>query len=102
VLLLSAASTSQAGRYARQYYSSWSSTSYGYYYRTYYYQPYPTYTTYSYHYVIYYPSRPDYYYYYNPVKRVYWGRSPAKRDGRAVCSTRSEEHRKRSLDERRR
>src|SRR5262245_46303154 len=100
VFLLAAASASQAGYYGpRQYYTSWSTTTYGYYYRTYYYKPYPTYTSYSYHYVIYYPSRPSYYYYYNPVRRVYWGRSPVQNDGKAVYSILAEEHRKGSLDE---
>ena len=74
----------QAGRYYRQYYSSWSyySTT-RYYYRTYYYYPTPAATTYSYHYVLYYPSQPRYYYYYNPVSRVYWGRFEFGEDGKA-------------------
>jgi hypothetical protein len=45
----------------------------GYYYRYYYYKPYPTYTGYKYHYCIYYP-RTRYVYYYNPYRRVFWGR----------------------------
>jgi hypothetical protein len=99
LLLLAVAVPSQATNYGpRQYYSSWSPTSYGYYYRTYYYKPYPTYPTYNYHYVVYYPSQP-YYYYYNPVRRVYWGRSPVKNDGQAVYSILSEENRKGSLRE---
>jgi hypothetical protein len=100
VLVLSATSTSPATNYGvRQYYSGWSHTSYGYYYRTYYYRPYPTYTSYNYHYVIYYPSRPAYYYYYNPHRRVYWGRSPVKNDGKAVYSLLADEHRKGMLNE---
>jgi hypothetical protein len=99
VLLLSAAASRAAAYGPRQYYTSWSPTNYGYYYRTYYYRPYPTYTTYSYHYVIYYPSQPSYYYYYNPYRRVYWGRSPVKNDGKAVYSLLSEEHRKGTLNE---
>jgi hypothetical protein len=99
VLFLSVTATSQAGGYGRQYYSGWSYTPYGYYYRTYYYRPYPTYTTYSYHYVIYYPSQPSYYYYYNPYRRVYWGRSSVKHDSNAVYSLLSEEHRKGALNE---
>lgn len=100
ILLVSAAGASRAGGYGvRQYYTGWSPTTYGYYYRTYYYKPYPTYTSYSYHYVIYYPSQPSYYYYYNPYRRVYWGRSPVKHDGKAVYSLLSEEHRKGTLNE---
>jgi hypothetical protein len=98
LLLLTAASASEAGGYGRQYYSGWSPTSYGYYYRTYYYKPYPTYPTYNYHYVVYYPSQP-YYYYYNPHRRVYWGRSPVKHDGKGVYSLLAEEHRKGTLAE---
>ena len=58
VFVLTAAAASQAGNYGpRQYYSSWSSTTYGYYYRTYYYKPYPTYTT-STHYLTYPEAKP--------------------------------------------
>src|SRR5262245_31420378 len=99
VFLLSAAAGSQADYGPRQYYSGWSPTTYGYYYRTYYYKPYPTYTSYNYQYVIYYPSRPSYYYYYNPHRRVYWGRSPVQNDGKAVYSLLAEEHRKGTLNE---
>jgi hypothetical protein len=100
LLITAAAATSEAGSYGpRQYYSSWSPTSYGYYYRTYYYKPYPTYASYNYHYVVYYPSRPYYYYYYNPHRRAYWGRSPVSNDGQAVYSLLAEEHRKGTLAE---
>jgi hypothetical protein len=98
VLLLTAAAPSQAGYYPYQYYTGWSYSNSGYYYRTYYYKPAPTYTTYSYHYVVYYPSQP-YYYYYNPYKRVYWGRSPVQNDGKAVYSLLADEHRKGTLKE---
>jgi hypothetical protein len=99
VLSLAAVATAQAGGYGpRQYYSGWSYTNYGYYYRTYYYKPYPTYTSYNYHYVVYYPSRP-YYYYYNPYTKAYWGRSPVKHDGKEVYSILAPEHRKGTLTE---
>jgi hypothetical protein len=97
VLLLTAAAPSQAG-YPYQYYTGWSYSNSGYYYRTYYYKPAPAYTTYSYHYVVYYPSRP-YYYYYNPYRQVYWGRSPVQNDGKAVYSLLADEHRKGTLAE---
>ena len=99
VLLLTAVAPSQATRSSpRQYYTGWSSTNYGYYYRTYYYKPYPTYTSYNYHYVVYYPSRP-YYYYYNPYTQAYWGRSPVTNNGKEVYSLLAPEHRKGSLHE---
>src|SRR4051812_21221835 len=99
VLLLTAVSPAPAYYGPRQYYTGWSSTNSGYYYRTYYYKPYPTYTSYSYHYVVYYPSRPSYYYYYNPYTQAYWGRSPVQNDGRAVYSILAPEHRKGTLGE---
>lgn len=100
LLLLLVAVPSWAKNYGpRQYYTGWSNSSYGYYYRTYYYKPAPTYTSYSYHYVVYYPSRPTYYYYYNPYKQAYWGRSPVKNNGKDVYSMLAEEHRKGSLAE---
>jgi hypothetical protein len=66
---------SQGGGGRRQYYGGWNyypARSYHYCYYNYY--PTPTSTTYSYHYAIHYPSTPRYVYYYNPVRRVYWGR----------------------------
>ncbi len=66
----------------RQTYSSWSYyPSRTYYYSQYSYRPSPTVTTYSHHYCVYVPSRPRYVYYYNPVKRVYWGRYDLKESG---------------------
>jgi hypothetical protein len=82
--LLSQAGEAQAGRYFRQYYSSWSYyTTTRYYYRTYYYYPTPVSTTYSYHYAIYYPSQPRYVYYYNPTSQAYWGRFEYDENGKA-------------------
>ena len=69
------ANDADAGRFGRQYYSSWSyHPTQQYHYCRYYYQPTVRTQTYHYHYVIHYPSRPRYRYYYNPVRRVYWGR----------------------------
>jgi hypothetical protein len=99
VLLLSAVPT-QAGSYApRQYYSGWSHTTYGYYYRTYYYKPYPAYAGYHHHYVIYYPSQPRYVYYYNPYRRAYWGRALVQNGGQEAYSLLAEEHRKGRLED---
>ena len=58
----------------RQRYSSWSYyPQRRYYYRKYYYKPYTSYTGYQYHYCIHYPTRPNYVYYYNPVRRTCTG-----------------------------
>jgi hypothetical protein len=70
-----ASSVASAGYVYRQYYSSYRyHSSQRYYYSNYYYQPTYNYSGYRYHYAIYYPSQPRYVYYYNPYKRVYWGR----------------------------
>ncbi len=74
--LVGVSATAQA-QYAtgRHYYSTWTyHPQRTYYYTRYYYKPVATATTYSYHYCIYYTSQPRYVYYYNPVRRVYWGR----------------------------
>jgi len=64
----------EAGYGQRQYYSSWSYfPARNYHYRTFYYRPYASYTSYHYHYCIYRPAT-RYVYFYNPVRRVYWGR----------------------------
>ena len=87
--------------FRRQYYSGWSyrpATSY--HYRRYYYTPSVSTYTHSYHYVIYYPSRPRYYYYYNPVRRVYWGRFEMDEKGKGVgYSKLAREDQKGSLDD---
>ena len=87
--------------YGRQYYSSWSyHPTTRYYYCRYNYQPTVTVNTYHHHYVIYYPSRPRYRYYYNPVRRTYWGRYEVDANGNAVgYSMLAKEDRKSTLDE---
>lgn len=70
-----------AGGY-RQYYSGWSyKPSRSYYVRRYYHKPVTTSSSYSYHYCVYYPNSYStsrrysrYVYFYNPQRRVYWGR----------------------------
>jgi hypothetical protein len=84
--------------YVRQYYSSWSPYR-SYYYRTYYYKPTPSYAGYQYHYAIYYPSQPRYVYYYNPYKKVYWGRAEVSECGEVKYSLLAEKDRKGSLKE---
>lgn len=59
----------------RHYYGGWNYyPTRTYYYSNYYYKPQPTYEGYKHHYCVYYPTTPRYVYYYNPVRRVYWGR----------------------------
>jgi hypothetical protein len=95
-------SVASAGDYGspRQYYSSWQKypqrTSY---YRHYYYKPSPTYSGYKHHYVVYAPQKPKYVYYYNPYKKVYWGRCPVEHHGEGVYSLLAEKDRKPTLDE---
>jgi hypothetical protein len=86
---LMSGNSSEAGYrgYARHYYSSWSYYSYrNYYYSTYYYYPTTYATTYNYHYVVHYPSQPRYYYYYNPVRRSYWGRYDLQAEGYSLLA----------------
>jgi hypothetical protein len=84
-------------QYGRQYYSSYSYyPTYGYYYTYYYYYPTVSSTTYSYHYCTYYPSRPRYVYYYNPVRRVYWGRYDLEKEGYSLLE---EKDRKENLND---
>lgn len=80
----------------RHYYSGWSyQPARTYYYSYYYYKPYASYSGYSYHYSIYYPTRPRYVYYYNPVRRVYWGRYDLEEKGYSLLA---EKDRKAELD----
>ena len=84
----------------RQYYSGWhKSPTQSYHYRVYYYKPTPTYTGYRHHYVIHHPQRPSHYYFYNPVKRAYWGRCPVESSGQPQYSLLAEKDRKANLDE---
>jgi len=70
---VSSANTAEAGY--RQYYSAWSHhASNGYFYRHYYFKPAPQFKVYHHNFCIYFPSKPRYVYFYNPVRRVYWGR----------------------------
>jgi len=80
----------------RQYYdTSWSYyPAQNYHYRRYYYRPAVNVTTYSYHYTIYYTARPRYVYYYNPVKKYYWGRYDLEAKGYSMLK---EEDRKEKL-----
>lgn len=75
-IVVGASSAATAAQYFRQYYSrGWSyHPTRHYHYRRYYYKPYRSYSGYRHHYCVYYKARPRYVYYYNPYRRVYWGR----------------------------
>jgi hypothetical protein len=84
----------------RQYYSGWSFHSRNrYYYRSYYYKPTPTYTAFRHHYALYFPTRAQHVYFYNPYRKVYWGRCPARYEGEPGYSMLAEADRKPRLDE---
>ncbi len=101
VLALAGAAAHADGYYgARQYYGAvYKHPTYNYSYQAYYYKPAPTYTVYRYHYAIYVPSQPRYAYFYNPYKRVYWGRSSVSADGKVQYSLLAEKDRKGTLAE---
>ena len=82
----------------RQYYSSWyKSSKHSYYYREYYYKPAADYVGYKHNYVMYFPDKPKYAYYYNPYKKVYWGRCSLHTEGKGEYSELAEQDRKGSL-----
>ena len=59
----------------RQYYSDWVfRRGLDYHYCKLFCKPGPTHTGYDYYYCIFYPSQPRYVYYYDTLKRSYWGR----------------------------
>lgn len=102
LLLAELAAPAQARAQYRQYYEpSWTYNEINnYHYRRYYYQPVEAVKTYSYHYTIYYPSQPTYVYYYNPVRKVYWGRFEVDENGKAKgYSMLAEKDRKETLKE---
>lgn len=86
----------------RQRYSSWTyHPQKQYYYRKYYYKPAVTYKTYEYHYCVYYPTdrypqRQNYVYFYNPVRKVYWGRYDMEKKGYSMLA---EKDRKAKLED---
>jgi hypothetical protein len=84
----------------RQYYGGWRHyPSRSYYYRYYYYKPYDDYDGYDYQYTIYYPSTPRYYYYYNPHRRLYWGRLDLEAKDENKYSILAEKDRKKELSD---
>ena len=82
----------------RQYYGPWLQKD-SYYYRYYYYKPTTEYAGYKHFYCLYYPSKASHYYYYDPYKKVYWGRCPTQCYGKPQYSQLAEEDRKPTLAE---
>jgi hypothetical protein len=80
----------------RQYYGGWKKAPAGYIYRDYYYKPTPSYAGYQRDYVIKYPDK-EYYYYYSPKTKKYWGRCPTTAAGKPVYSLLPEKERKAKL-----
>jgi hypothetical protein len=76
----------------RQYYGGWQQTP-RYSYRPYYYKPTPEYSGYKHNYVVYYPDKPEYYYFYSPYSKQFWGRCPVDTQGQALYSFLKEEDR---------
>jgi len=71
----------------RHYYGGWNYyPSRTYYYTHYYYKPRSDYAGYKHHYCVYYLSSPRYVYYYNPVRRVYWGRYDLEQKGYSMLA----------------
>jgi hypothetical protein len=92
-ILMLVTSTSLAGMVSasylagRNYYGGWNYyPSRTYYYSNYYYKPQATYDGYKHHYCVYYPTKPRYVYYYNPVRRVYWGRYDLEEKGYSMLA----------------
>lgn len=81
------ATAARAGSPSRHYYSGWSYyPTRTYYYSYYHYKPTVSYQGYAHHYCIHYPSQPRYVYYYNPVRRVYWGRYDTEKKGYSMLA----------------
>lgn len=101
VVTVAAAAPAAAGFYGpRQTYSAWRrSTTHGYHYRIYSYRPGPSQSGYRHHYVIHHPRYPKHCYFYNPVRRVYWGRCAVGQLGTGHYSLLAEADRKGDLDE---
>lgn len=93
VAALLVANTSHAADYSvRQYYGQWQQAT-NYSYRCFYYKPTPTYVGYKFHYCIYTPSRPNYYYFYNPYAKKFWGRCPVESYGKPAYSILEDKYR---------
>ncbi len=71
----------------RQYYSEWQkNTKDNYFYRELYYKPTTDYDGFKHHMVVFFPAKPQHLYFYNPYKKVYWGRCPSEQSGPGTYS----------------
>lgn len=73
-LSLATVTVSASADEPRQGYGPWEKTAKHYFHRDYAFKPTPG-SDYEIHRVIWYPSQPEYYYYWNPKSRVFWGRA---------------------------
>ncbi len=77
-------------------YQSYSQWSYypakSYYYSKYYYKPTPTYVGLKHQFCIYYPSQPRYIYFFNPYRKVYWGRYDVERKGYSLLEEKDQKN----------
>lgn len=104
---LATESASAAPMARRQYYSSWSyKPQRSYYVSRYNYKPTTSYQSYNYHYCVYYPRTYStqqrysrYVYYYNPVRKVYWGRFDLEGKDGEQYSLLKDADRKENLDD---
>ena len=100
-LILSLTAASTAGQNTpRQYYGGWQKhNTQRYHYRPFFYKPHDKYAGYKHHYVISFQNKPGHHYFYNPYKKQYWGRCPAKAEGKPLYSLLAEKDRKGKIDD---
>jgi len=74
-----------------QNYSPWSYyPAKSYYYSKYYYKPTPTYVGLKHQFCIYRPAQPRYIYYFNPYRKVYWGRYDVEKKGYSLLAAKDQ------------
>jgi hypothetical protein len=84
----------------RQYYSDWKKyPTADSYYRDYYFKPTPSYAGYKHHFVVLTAAHPDHCYFYNPYRKVYWGRCDTYCQGQPTYSHLEPEYQKENLSE---
>jgi len=93
-----APSTATGQHFSRQYYGGWHAHPGGYHYRSYYYKPHAQFSGFKHHYVIHHPRFPQHLYFYNPYKKVFWGRCPVDHGGQPVYSLLAEKDRSGDID----
>ena len=97
---LTAPQSAEAQITYRQYYAAWCYyPQRKYYYRRYYYKPTVNFRGYKHHYTIYYPTRPNYVYYYNPHRKVFWGRYDLEQEGYSMLAKDDQDGELKNIDE---